>query len=148
MRKVTANIIKCLLLLAVTVYLTFAFVLATLNPFEWGEGSRLFAVMVFYGVSALVYLVNKVTLYGVPEGREIKEIEETTDEIEEPGKPYLSVWHPLYTGIDRYKAYSPEMGLYMREMKEESIEILYIEEMNIIFEDWEECLDIRTENKE
>jgi hypothetical protein len=109
---------------------------------------------------------NKVALYGVPEGREIKEIEETTDEIKEPGKPYkpretnyftevLSDWHPLYTYLDRYKAYSPKNELYMREMKEEFIEVLYIEEMNIIFEDWEECLDIRNskniflaENKE
>jgi len=58
MRKATANIIKCLLLLAVTVYLTFAFVLATLNPFEWGEDVRFLAVMVFYVVSVVAYLVN------------------------------------------------------------------------------------------
>lgn len=60
MRKVTANIIKCLLLLAVTEYLTIAFVLATLNPFEWGEGGRFLAVMVFYVVSVSAYLVNLV----------------------------------------------------------------------------------------
>jgi len=89
---------------------------------------------------------NKVTLYGVPEGREIKEIEETTDEIKVPGKPYkpretnyytevLTDWHPLYIETTGCKAYSPKGGEYMREMKEEEFERIYIEEINIVFED-------------
>ncbi|MEF3254535.1 MAG: hypothetical protein K6348_03070 [Deferribacterales bacterium] len=68
---------------------------------------------------------NKVILYGIPEGREINEIEETSDEIKVPGKPYkpretnyftevLSDWHPLYMDADRYKAYLPKGGIYMR----------------------------------
>ena len=89
---------------------------------------------------------NKVILYGVPEGREINEIEETIDEIKVPGKPYkpreinyytevLTDWHPLYIETTRCKAYSPKGGEYMREMKEEELERIYIEEINIVFED-------------
>lgn len=90
---------------------------------------------------------NKVTLYGVPEGREIEEIKETTDEIKEPGKPYkpsetnyfigvLSDWHPLYMYLDGSKAYSSKKEEYMREMKEEEeFDRIYIEEIDIVFED-------------
>lgn len=90
---------------------------------------------------------NKVILYGIPEGREIKEIEESTDEIKEPGKPYkpretkyftevLSDWHPLYMYVGRGKAYSPKKTEYMREMtEEEEFDRIYIEEIDIVFED-------------
>jgi len=89
---------------------------------------------------------NKVILYGVPEGRENNKIEESTGGIKESEKFYkpreinyftevLSDWHPLYIEITGDKAYSPKGGTYMREMKEEEFERIYIEEINIVFED-------------